>query len=254
MKHLNVNIILIACLFSTNGIASTVTYNMNILATSADSEFASLSPSRGGTSIYPGSADLDGIPQFDSLLGTLNKATFIFSGNFSYSLSNDFSSDPFFNTVIDETTSNSMSMNSQLGIGLAQGLSSHISSVASPVFSCSAGAFEGACVTNVEDITPTLFSLERSDGSYRFDELTGSGVLSHLRLELFASNDDAGVVNNIENDIVFIDLLFDGEVSVEYDFTPATVPVPAAVWLFGSGLVGLIGMRKKSSKVSELSA
>ena len=33
----------------------------------------------------------------------------------------------------------------------------------------------------------------------------------------------------------------------------ATVPVPAAVWLFGSGLVGLIGMRKKSSKVATLS-
>ncbi len=32
------------------------------------------------------------------------------------------------------------------------------------------------------------------------------------------------------------------------------VPVPAAVWLFGSGLVGLIGIRKKASKISELSA
>jgi hypothetical protein len=32
------------------------------------------------------------------------------------------------------------------------------------------------------------------------------------------------------------------------------VPVPAAMWLFGSGLMGLIGMRKKVSKVSVLSA
>lgn len=31
------------------------------------------------------------------------------------------------------------------------------------------------------------------------------------------------------------------------------VPVPAAVWLFGSGLVGLIGMKKKSLKTSILS-
>lgn len=29
---------------------------------------------------------------------------------------------------------------------------------------------------------------------------------------------------------------------------PAVVPVPASLWLFGSGLIGLIGMRKKSSK------
>ena len=32
------------------------------------------------------------------------------------------------------------------------------------------------------------------------------------------------------------------------------VPAPAAIWLFGSGLIGLIGMRKKSTKLSELSA
>jgi hypothetical protein len=32
------------------------------------------------------------------------------------------------------------------------------------------------------------------------------------------------------------------------------VPVPAAVWLFGSGLIGLIGMRKKPSKVSTIPA
>jgi len=30
----------------------------------------------------------------------------------------------------------------------------------------------------------------------------------------------------------------------------ASVPTPAAVWLFGFGLVGLIGMRRKSSKLS----
>jgi len=30
----------------------------------------------------------------------------------------------------------------------------------------------------------------------------------------------------------------------------SAVPVPAAVWLFGSGLIGLIGMRKKSSKAA----
>jgi hypothetical protein len=34
------------------------------------------------------------------------------------------------------------------------------------------------------------------------------------------------------------------------DITPATVPVPAAVWLFGSGLVGLVGIaRRKRGKI-----
>jgi hypothetical protein len=31
---------------------------------------------------------------------------------------------------------------------------------------------------------------------------------------------------------------------------PSVVPIPAAIWLFGSGLVGLMGVRKKSSKIS----
>ncbi len=33
----------------------------------------------------------------------------------------------------------------------------------------------------------------------------------------------------------------------------ATVPAPAAVWLLGSGLLGLIGMRRKPSKLSRFS-
>ncbi len=34
----------------------------------------------------------------------------------------------------------------------------------------------------------------------------------------------------------------------------SAVPVPAALWLFGSGLIGLIGMKRKSSKASIFSA
>ena len=37
-------------------------------------------------------------------------------------------------------------------------------------------------------------------------------------------------------------------------YSPAPVPVPAAVWLFGSGLIGLIGMRRKASKAAALPA
>jgi hypothetical protein len=34
------------------------------------------------------------------------------------------------------------------------------------------------------------------------------------------------------------------------NWTLTTVPTPAAIWLLGSGLIGLIGMRKKSAKLS----
>ncbi len=39
-----------------------------------------------------------------------------------------------------------------------------------------------------------------------------------------------------------------------YTVTPAAVPVPSAVWLFVSGLIGLIGIKRKLSKEPILSA
>jgi hypothetical protein len=48
---------------------------------------------------------------------------------------------------------------------------------------------------------------------------------------------------------VFLDFhglsMFDGYINVDLQFT--AVPVPAAVWLFGSGLAGLIGLARYRS-------
>ena len=43
-------------------------------------------------------------------------------------------------------------------------------------------------------------------------------------------------------------VLIDGGIASVQSYAPAVIPVPAAVWLFGSGLIGLIGIarRKKS--------
>jgi hypothetical protein len=46
----------------------------------------------------------------------------------------------------------------------------------------------------------------------------------------------------------------DGSYFLSTGVDETAIPVPAAVWLFGSGLVGLIGATKKSSKVSGLKA
>ncbi|VAW82703.1 hypothetical protein MNBD_GAMMA14-514, partial [hydrothermal vent metagenome] len=35
------------------------------------------------------------------------------------------------------------------------------------------------------------------------------------------------------------DGFFIGETTVTYDFTPTAVPLPAAFWLFASGLIGI---------------
>jgi|GEM_PF-1620124 len=43
-----------------------------------------------------------------------------------------------------------------------------------------------------------------------------------------------------------VDKSFDTTVQVTYDYTPT--PIPAAAYLFGSGLLGLVGIRKKMQK------
>jgi len=40
---------------------------------------------------------------------------------------------------------------------------------------------------------------------------------------------------------------FSGESPINYSMTIATVPVPAAVWLFGSGLIGLVGVARRKT-------
>jgi len=42
--------------------------------------------------------------------------------------------------------------------------------------------------------------------------------------------------------------------SITFDSTVSPVPVPAAAWLFGSAVLGFFGMRRKSAKVTTLSA
>ena len=45
---------------------------------------------------------------------------------------------------------------------------------------------------------------------------------------------------------VYDDISWTGSLSVTYEYTSA-VPVPAAVWLFGSGLLGLIGIARRKT-------
>jgi hypothetical protein len=46
------------------------------------------------------------------------------------------------------------------------------------------------------------------------------------------------------NDKVVYDGAYEGNFSVTYTYTPA-VPIPAAIWLFGSGLIGLIAVARR---------
>lgn len=55
--------------------------------------------------------------------------------------------------------------------------------------------------------------------------------------------------DTMDADAVYWDTNFDGDTNIAAngaDFAAAPVPVPAAVWLLGSGLVGLVGLRRKT--------
>ena len=79
----------------------------------------------------------------------------------------------------------------------------------------------GAGLAIYEFSSPTWWDLE---GAIKFTMLEGSADIDHVNIDVII-----------------------GSNKYEGTFTPtiATVPIPAAVWLFGSGLVGLIGIAKR---------
>ncbi len=87
-----------------------------------------------------------------------------------------------------------------------------------------------------------VFSTENVETTMVGDELTISGDLSWT---LFVANNgfqffDTGVVEAGS---------FSLTATVSADQAAAVVPVPAAVWLFGTGLVGLVGIGRSKAKV-----
>ena len=72
-----------------------------------------------------------------------------------------------------------------------------------------------------------LTSLSITDQSAEILTLTGTGVLS----------------GNGESTAATWE--FSGNTGASYSMTVTAVPVPAAIWLFGSGLIGLVGIARK---------
>jgi hypothetical protein len=104
---------------------------------------------------------------------------------------------------------------------------------------------ENADIVNFDNTVPSNFF--SSDGVDYTLEFLGFGTLTG---EGFTVEDSFRV---LENEGAKVDLVgritstpSAGPTPSTDPTTPSAVPVPAAVWLFGSGMIGLIGMRRKA--------
>ena len=126
---------------------------------------------------------------------------------------------------------------------------------------CSGEEFDGACTEDLElSDTGTYAGTTDTDTAPLLDKLIlngfedqfiGSGTIADGAIEigLFVFFDSIQIYSQ-ENFTLF-DLegeftLGPTQVTIEYEFTPAVVPVPAAAWLFGAAL-GLLGVVRRKN-------
>ena len=120
-------------------------------------------------------------------------------------------------------------------------------------------------LTTVEGL---LFNGMIRQASYTIEAFAGTTLLDSVSFIDLADNLSGGFdVFKLDSggqaitSVIFTPDLADGEwdffidtIAFNEPIENAVVPIPGAVWLFGSGLIGLIGVRKKSSKISIFSA
>ena len=188
------------------------------------------------------------VDQFDPALGTLLGAKFTLEGMVTHSIS---VTDGTPSGQTTKVTWDKLNLYTEYP-GYFTPLDRYFFELTGPQLMAIGSSFVGNIVTNApvpDGGTATFNATELSGfGSFSFsgDDLSpliGSGVVEFL-FSASADGDSISLTGG-NNSMVQSPSLF-GQVAVEYDFAP--VPLPGAVWLLASGLVGLVGLRKRFQK------
>ena len=182
----------------------------------------------------------NGISKFDPALGILQGIDISLSGMRITSLASaNFRDDTLFSTVAGLQQLQNMSLNIQMpGFILNRPIATRTArcSDTGTLFTSS------SCTTNLGTSTIGLPSTNTSLvplSSYIGSGTVNIGINQNARLFTDETDGDNGYVNSRSGQV-----RASGTIRVTYDYT--VVPVPAAVWLFGSGLIGLIGLSRRN--------
>jgi hypothetical protein len=237
MRLLTITLI-ISCFFGLNAGAASLTYNANIGLSGGDF----FTPSDVGMFYKVNDTQLGNLSQFDPTLGTLNTATLTITGFSEFSVELEAN-------VIDSDLDNSMDFEG--GYTISANVPSTIQSAfASFTYDLHCSG-TGEYPVNTGEYYPATVSILTAyvdDGGTIDNELAsfiGNGDLEDITVGLFLWINSFTVVN-LDDALVLMGDDFgysNGSVSIEYDYTP--VPIPGAIWLLGSGLLGLIGIRRR---------
>tara|TARA_R110002072_G_scaffold251495_1_gene410356 strand:+ start:260 stop:916 length:657 start_codon:yes stop_codon:yes gene_type:complete len=205
--------------------ALTLAVSLGVVATSAQAASVSYTGSTGIVDIAPSSLELQ---QFDASLGTLTGISIDwdlgFSGNFVV-------------MVFDNSQAGTASAEDSFVVSSAFSTSAP-AGVAGPSLSTSVGdAFD----VEVPETYAQIYSGSTDDSqSYgALGAFIGDGMVSY---DFFGVASATSTVSNG---------LFSGifehryQVDAEITYTYSPVPLPAAAWLFGSALIGLIGVARR---------
>lgn len=192
-------------------------------------------------------AAVTGLQQFNPALGTLTGVSFIVSAG-DFSVNADLYGEPVTGAMFDGEFQGDI----QADLIYNNGTSGLVLDLIGDSINLLCSGTEpdpcGDNSSNNFDFATDSSIIPRILSEFNLSDIVGTGDVTNLSLSV----DPLGFsfVQNSGLNFISVDGLAEitnATVSVTYSY--AVVPVPAAVWLFGSGLIGLIGIARKKIAV-----